>query len=546
MGTNNNDDYIEELHQCFRKLDPIKTQIILEEFPNLDDDGRKRAIFELSRIDEEQSGIFFADLIGQSPHLLTTVEPLNRVAIQKLSDHQDVLLSSLENDKYKDKRFFIELCGALMLEQSIPLLQKLLRNSSLIAPQKSCIKALGDMCAIDAVSEIADFLYAGNRELILAAVESLGAIGNTNAIQKLTERMGADTGIDVLILNMFAVSQNHLALQKLNDTMLSHHAYLRNYAKTKLIEIGPKAVPLLLDNLKHSDSDLKIHTLNVLGSIGDESAILPIRRLLKDAPKNPNVRFAAYEVLGKLPITKGAVSLVAGLQDPVEHVALIAAKAINNNYNSMLETGLHNLISQDQDLLERFVESFIVSESDIVFLSLFRHQKYREQAIIYLTATAPDEARQHFVKLLETNGYNKEAQQIESESKPSISPAANAAKMVWAVDDSRMMLAIYKNVLSSEGYNFRLFEFPESALEMLESEQPDFIVTDLNMPNISGLELTQRVRNRFPKDVVPIILITTQSSIAAEEENLKSGINEMMYKPFEKTDLKAKISQYLG
>ena len=544
MSTINNSEYIEELLQCFKKLDPIKTQIVLREFPRLDEEGQRRAVFELSRVAHEKSGEFFADLIGRSPELLNKVEPLRRVAAQKLSDHPDVLLSSLENADYKDKTFFVELCGALMLDESVHPILDIMRDTTRVATQKSCMKVLGELCATDAVSDIADFLYAGNRELILAAVESLGAIGNTNAIQKLSERMGADTGIDVLILNMFASSQNKLALQKLNDTMLSHHAYLRNYAKTKLIDIGPKVVPVLLENLKHSDSDLQIHTLNVLGAIGDESAVLPIRRLLKDMPKNPNVRFAAYEVLGKLPIKRGAMSLVAGLQDPVEHVSLIAARAINNNYNEMIENGLCNLISQEPDILEKFVEVFIVSESDTVFLSLFKNEDFRKSAISYLQHRAPLDTMTHFTDILKLNDFEADAEIIIHDSVIPEHPIGNIAKTVWAVDDSRMMLAIYKNILAKEGYNFQLFEFPESALEQIQHEKPDLILTDLNMPQISGLELAKQVRTRYEKNALPIILITTQSSIAAENENLKSGINEMIFKPFEKSDLRDKIASY--
>ncbi len=541
-----NSEYIEELNQCFRKLDPIKTQIVLREFPRLDAEGQRRAVFELSRIAHEKSGNFFSDLIGFSPELLQSVEPLHRVAAQKLADHPDVLLESLANDSYKDKSFFIDLCGQLMMEEAIPPILKIMRNSARIAIQSSCMKALGDLCATESVSEIADFLYAGNRELIVAAVEALGAIGNTNAIQKLSERMGADTGIDVMILNVFARSQNKLALQKLNDTMLSYHAYLRNYAKAKLAEIGPKAVPVLLENLKHSDSELQIHTLNVLGKIKDESAILPIRRLLKENPENANVRFAAYEVLGQLPITKGAMSLVSGLQDPVEHVAIIAAQAINNNYNELLETGLNNLLSPEYDLTRRFVELFIVSESDAVFLSLYKNPLFRDQTIQYLRMHATDDSRSHFMELLRKNGYAADADNILSTSIPATHPAAHMSRTVWAIDDSRMMLAIYKNVLSMEGYLFQLFEFPESALEAIENEKPDMILTDLNMPNISGLELTKRIRTKYNRTELPILLITTQSSIAAENENLKSGINEMIYKPFKKEDLCAAISGYFA
>jgi len=61
---------------------------------------------------------------------------------------------------------------------------------------------------------------------------------------------------------------------------------------------------------------LVIHSLNVLGDIGDEAAIPAIRSLLHNQPEDANVRFAAYEALGNLPVGKGAFVLAAGLEDP--------------------------------------------------------------------------------------------------------------------------------------------------------------------------------------------------------------------------------------
>lgn len=58
---------------------------------------------------------------------------------------------------------------------------------------------------------------------------------------------------------------------------------------------------MLAENLCSGDPDVQIHSLNVLGDIGDPAAIAPIRKLLHSHPENPNVRFAAYEALGLYP-----------------------------------------------------------------------------------------------------------------------------------------------------------------------------------------------------------------------------------------------------
>ncbi len=61
--------------------------------------------------------------------------------------------------------------------------------------------------------------------------------------------MGHDTHLDLLILDIFSQIQDTLSLQKLNETLSSHYAHLRNYAKNKLVRIGSKAVPFLVENL---------------------------------------------------------------------------------------------------------------------------------------------------------------------------------------------------------------------------------------------------------------------------------------------------------
>ena len=119
-----------------------------------------------------------------------------------------------------------------------------------------------------------------------AAIKALGKVGTPTAMLRLAERMGTDNQLDLLILDIFARVQDSNALDKLNEAIRSHFAHLRTYVKKALTAIGPKAVPLLTGNLLFDDPDLQIHTLNVLGDIGDPAAIAPIRKLLHNQPGN--------------------------------------------------------------------------------------------------------------------------------------------------------------------------------------------------------------------------------------------------------------------
>ena len=82
----------------------------------------------------------------------------------------------------------------------------------------------------------------------------------------------------------------------------------------------------------------------------------------------------------------------------------------------------------------------------------------------------------------------------------------------------------------------------------------DLVITDLNMPNISGLELTAAVRKKFTRTDLPILMITTQSDFIEEKDGdvqiddsvlTQSGINRILHKPFTDDVFKDAVSQFI-
>ena len=81
----------------------------------------------------------------------------------------------------------------------------------------------------------------------------------------------------------------------------------------------------------------------------------------------------------------------------------------------------------------------------------------------------------------------------------------NARLKIFAVDDSTMILNIYRTVLHNLGIDSEIFQFPAEALDKIKNEKPDVILTDLNMPEITGIDLTRNVREWYTKDKLPIM-----------------------------------------
>jgi len=377
--------------------------------------------------------------------------------------------------------------------------------------------------------------------LVVAAIHALGLLATQTALQRLFDKLGAESDLDKMILDVFTCSQEPEALKCLNALLSARHVHLRNAGKQCLLDIGHKAIPTLIENLRNDDPDLLIHSLNVLGAIGDASAIAPIRKLLHNEPKNANVRFAAYEALGLLPVAQGAFTLAQGLNDPVDNVRAAAAAAVDHNYNAILATGIKNMVRSENAAERPISRTIMDAECDAIFNDLIEEAGFCEFAVRYLSRQAHADTRAHFVDLLIANGRVHVAAAIQEQS---ITP--KWAMKVLAVDDSRMILNIYRNVLHNLGCDPMLFEFPAEAIAHLDIVKPDLIFTDLNMPDISGVALTQAVRRRYTREQVPIIMVTTQNESQDNAAALQAGVNAILNKPFNEKTLRSAMQAQLG
>ena len=536
---------IDELKDNVLNEDKIKATLVLEHFFDVDTGTQKELLSILEQGAPEFSIPLLLGLIRKDPLLPEKLPEIKRVLSSRFMEApallMDYLVKLLTDTTIHSPRLFIEIAGKIRLKEATPILINLLSKNQQPETLKSIITALGQIANPMSVNAISEFLYSNDRALTIAAIKALGNIANQTAIQRLAEKLGQDPKIDILILDIFSQIQDNTCLQKLNETLASQHAHLRTYAKTKLVQSGSKAVPILTQNLLHSDDpDMVIHTLNVLGEIGDEAAVEPIRKLLDTQPKNPNIRFAAYEALGMLPLNKSAYTLATGLTDPEEHVRIAALAAIDRNLNNLLVAGLRNMIRQKDAEAINIIRSIINAQAKNIFLQLIEVPEFQDFALKFLSKNTPPDIRNFFQKLLEEHGYKELAEKLTSEQATE-QPKIKAV----AVDDSKMILNIYKSTLFELGCEPILFIKPAEALKWLQTNKPDIIFTDLNMPEITGVELIARTRALYPKEQLPIIMVTTQNEMQDNEAAIKAGVNEIMFKPFSSDSLKQMLEKYV-
>ena len=527
-------DFLEELRFDIQEQDMIKAKLVLSKIGSVDDSVRKMALFEVNRADDTFAIPLIVNLIADNRELARTYPQIKEILYAKALYHPDLLLSMLTRENKRENRVvLVEVAGEIRLEGAASQLIGILNEDEEESIIKAVIGALGLIGESAATTAISEYLYSGSLELTIAAIYALGQLATPTAFQRLAEKLGDDADLDIMILDVFAANQSPEAIERLNEGLSSHYAHLRNAAKQRLRDMGGKAVPVLIANLLHDDPDLLIHTLNVLGETGDDSAIVPIRKLLHHEPKDPNVRFAAYEALGLLPVEKGAFALAQGLSDPVENVRAAAAGAIDRNYNPMLAAGLKNLIRCGDAETRQVAQTVLNAGCETIFLDLLEEEGFQSCALDFLCTGAHPEVRTRFVEVMQANGHESLTARV---SEQACSDGAPALK-VFAVDDSKMILNIYRGILHSLGCESTLFEFPAEALQAIKSDPPDFIFTDLNMPHINGIDLIREVRSQFDKQRLPVVMVTTQNETQDNEAAYAAGVNAILHKPFTAEDL---------
>lgn len=118
-------------------------------------------------------------------------------------------------------------------------------------------------------------------------------------------------------------------------------------------------------------------------------------------------------------------------------------------------------------------------------------------------------------------------------------------KSIISVDDSATMRKMVSFTLKAAGYDVLEASDGADALNVLKTRPVDLVLSDINMPNMNGLELTRQLRRQPAFSRTPIILLTTESDPAKKAEGRAAGATGWIIKPFNQEQLLAVIAKVL-
>jgi len=120
---------------------------------------------------------------------------------------------------------------------------------------------------------------------------------------------------------------------------------------------------------------------------------------------------------------------------------------------------------------------------------------------------------------------------------------------ILIVDDSTPMRAVIKKIVKASGFNVgQFFEAINGleAMEVLNNEWIDLVLTDYNMPDMNGLELVEEMNKNDDLKSIPAVMITTEGSRERVEEFMAKGVIDYIKKPFTPEQIKQKLKHIMG
>jgi two-component system chemotaxis response regulator CheY len=119
-------------------------------------------------------------------------------------------------------------------------------------------------------------------------------------------------------------------------------------------------------------------------------------------------------------------------------------------------------------------------------------------------------------------------------------------KKIMTVDDSASVRQMVSFTLKNEGYEVTEAVDGVDAMTKLSQQTVDMVLTDLNMPNMDGIELIKQIRANPSFKFIPIIFLTTESQQEKKQQGKQAGATGWIVKPFKPEQLVGVIRKVLG
>lgn len=118
-------------------------------------------------------------------------------------------------------------------------------------------------------------------------------------------------------------------------------------------------------------------------------------------------------------------------------------------------------------------------------------------------------------------------------------------KTVLIVEDNELNMKLFRDLLEAHGYNTLEARTGPEALKLAAEHTPDLILMDIQLPEFSGLEVTQKIKSNEQLADIPVIAVTAFAMKGDEERIRQGGCEDYIAKPISVVSFLEKVKRYL-
>ncbi len=118
-------------------------------------------------------------------------------------------------------------------------------------------------------------------------------------------------------------------------------------------------------------------------------------------------------------------------------------------------------------------------------------------------------------------------------------------KKVLIVEDNELNMKLFEDLLGAHGYDTIKSKDGKKVLDIVREQKPDLILMDIQLPEISGLELTERLKADADLKKIPVIAVTAFAMKGDEDKIRKGGCEDYISKPISITDFIKVVQKYI-
>ncbi len=123
---------------------------------------------------------------------------------------------------------------------------------------------------------------------------------------------------------------------------------------------------------------------------------------------------------------------------------------------------------------------------------------------------------------------------------------ATMPKMVLIVEDNELNMKLFRDLLEAHGYATLQTRDGLEALDLARKHRPDLILMDIQLPEVSGLEITKWLKDDEELCSIPVIAVTAFAMKGDEEKIREGGCEAYIAKPISVTDFVDMIKRFIG